>query len=286
MIKSTDAVSEVLGMLLILSAMMIVIAIVMLVGNPMIESAKNTARMDVTMSSFLSLQNDIEEVVRGPIWVKDPSNITYIDRIGPSRETEIQLMGGTMTVLPTDMNVTCEADNGTYTVNMSTGTINFRGDREFIAYENGGVIRKYETGKPLMVSNPLMNIYHPGDDHITVSIHAVSMKGDVSSTGGDGLSWVETRLKYYNQTLESEDSPNSNQTTIRITTSHPSVWERFFDDKLQNAGLAPSSKGSDTGYNISGTMPLEVEIYGMDSNRTNPDIFLSVYESGLDVTVR
>jgi len=36
----------------------------MIAGVPMIESGKSRARMDVAANSFLSLQNDIEEVVR------------------------------------------------------------------------------------------------------------------------------------------------------------------------------------------------------------------------------
>jgi len=71
MIRSEKAVSEVIGMVMILSIMMIVIGAIMLAGVPMIESGKSRARMDVAANSFLSLQNDIEEVVRGPVWVKD-----------------------------------------------------------------------------------------------------------------------------------------------------------------------------------------------------------------------
>jgi len=104
MINSTKAASEVLGMMLILSTMMVVIGLIMVVGVPMIDSAKHTAKMDVAMNSFLSLQNDIEEVVRGPIWVQDPSNITDIAGTAPSRETYFELMDGTLSEFPSITN--------------------------------------------------------------------------------------------------------------------------------------------------------------------------------------
>ena len=71
-IESEKAVSEILGMVMLVSIMMLVIGGILLVGVPMMESGKSRARMDVAANSFLSMQNDIEEVVRGPVWIKDP----------------------------------------------------------------------------------------------------------------------------------------------------------------------------------------------------------------------
>jgi len=52
MIRSEKAVSEVVGMVLILSIMVFVIGAIMIVGVPMIESGKERARMDVASNSF------------------------------------------------------------------------------------------------------------------------------------------------------------------------------------------------------------------------------------------
>jgi hypothetical protein len=169
MIRSEKAVSEVIGMVMILSIMMLVIGAILLVGVPMIDSGKSRARMDVAASSFLSMQNDIEEVVRGPIWVKDPKNVTDISRLGPSRATDFQLMGGTLSVFPNPttrmiLNVTNETSTVPRTFTIVTGEINFIKDNEKIAYENGAVIRKYESGAPLMFSNPLITIINTLDN--------------------------------------------------------------------------------------------------------------------------
>ena len=293
MIRSEKAVSEVIGMVLILSIMVIVIGSIMLVGVPMIESSKDRAKMDVAANTFLSLQNDIEEVVRGPIWVRDPNNITLINGTGPSRETEFELMGGTLSVAPNRANLTCTLDCNNITVNKTNITIppsniTYTADNEAIIYENGAVIQKYESGIPLMVSDPLINIYDDGANNTVVSIHTISIKGTLSSAGGDGKAWVETGLTYYNQTI---DPPRYvNQTNITLYSDYSDAWETFFRKKLEDAGLVSSNGCPPGGYNISyiNSMkkPMVVTIYGKNNSCTKPDVFLSVYESGINIKVR
>lgn len=282
-IKSEDAVSEVIGMVLVLSISMLAIGSIVLVGLPMIESGKNMAKMDIVANSFLFLQNDIEEVVRGPIWVKNPFNTTNTDRLGPSRETELELMEGALSVISNSANITFL--NTTNTIMITPGNIMYNTDTEEIAYENGAVIRKYESGESIMISYPLISIYDTGGN-TTISIHAITLNGTKSSVGGEGKAWAEIRLKNYTQIVEPTGPPNSNQTNIKIYTRYPNTWKNYFDMKLKGSGLISSNKGSMTGYNISGTTPLNIEIYGNVNNRTMPDIFLSVYESMLDVKVR
>ncbi len=292
MLKEEKAVSEVLGMVMILSIMILVIGTIMLVAVPMIDSGKDRARMDVAMNSFLSLQNDIEEVVRGPVWVEDPYQITNINQTGPSRETEFELMGGTLTVFSNSTNVTCMSTNcstADITIMIPPSNITYSADQDAIVYENGAVIRKYEDGKPLMVSDPLISIYDNGSGGMVVSIHVVSLNGTNSSTAGDGKGWVETRMKSYNQTVEPPGYANSIKTNIMIYSTYPDAWKEFFNRKLNGAGLVSSPKGNRTGYNISNPssgMPLEVQIYGKVDDDNSKDIFLSIYESRLDVNLR
>lgn len=293
MIRSDKAVSEILGMVMLISIMMLVIGGILLAGVPMIESGKSRARMDVASNSFLSMQNDIEEVVRGPIWIKDPSNETNINRLGPSRETEFELMGGMLKVLPNRTNIsekskTLNITNRTnFTIIIPPSNLTYVADQERIVYENGAVIRKYEGGAPMMLSNPLISIYKIDDNNITISIHAISLNGTLSSVGGDGKAWIETRLVSYNQTIQpNSTTPNANNTYINITSAYPEAWTAFFDEKLQGAGLKKSPKWNATGYNISGTRPLEIGIYGNWNFGNKNDILLSLYESRLDVKVR
>lgn len=293
LIKTESAVSEILGMMMVLSITVIVIGSVLLVGIPMIESGKEKAKTDVVTNSFLSLQNDIEEVVRGPIWVRDPRdpNITVDSKwLGPSRNTEIRLMEGMLYVLPNNSNITCIPSNcnpvGTnFTIKIPPSNITYvtdTYDTETITYENGAIIRKFGSGIPIMVSYPLINIYDTGDNNIAISIHAVILNGTLSSTGGNGKASIETRSNYYKQIVEPLSFPNSNQTNISIYSKHSDTWKIFFDRKLEEAGLV-----NGIGYNITDDDGrLDVQITGKHVNMSTPDIFLSVYESKVDVKVK
>ncbi len=294
MIRSEKAVSEVIGMVLIFGIMMLVIGSIMLVAVPMIESGKERARMDVAATSFLSLQNDIEEVVRGPIWVKDPFNVN-ISRLGPSRETEFQLMGGSLNVFPkstTNLRLNMTNETSTKAFDFTIGEIDFTANNEKIAYENGAVIRKYESGAPLIRSDPLITIYNTLDkeptSNISVSIHAINIRGTLSSVGGDGKALIEIRPRNYTQKIEPTIIPNVNRVNITIYTNYPAAWEAFFEKKLNGTGLKKSPLGNTTGYYISPNpqqSPLDVQIYGSINSNKN-DILLSVYETELDVKVR
>jgi FlaG/FlaF family flagellin (archaellin) len=280
MIKEDEAVSEVIGMILVLSITIVVIGSILLVGLPMIESGKNRAKMDIVANSFLSLQNDIEEVVRGPIWVKDPYTTTNIDRLGPSRETEFELMEGSISVLPNSNNLTANNQSIIYTITIPPSNITYNSDYEEIVYENGAVIRRYEGGGPLMISDPLINIYDV-DGNTTISIHAITLNGTLSSVGGKGKTWAEVKPQNYTPVIDpASSSPISNQTVIKIYSKYPDAWRNFFDVKLKGAGLG------NNGYNISGIFPLNITVNGNSTNNTIPDIFLSVYESRLNVRVR
>lgn len=291
MIKSDKAVSEILGMIMVLFIITLVIGTIMLIGVPIIESGKNRAKMDLAANSFLSLQNDIEEVVRGPIWVRNPKdiNITNIKLLGPSRETEFELMGGTLSAFSNNTSTSCtncsRIGMTNFTITIFSGNITYQTDTDTIAYENGAVIRKYESGSPLMTSYPLINIYDTGNNITVISMHIVRLNGTSSSAGGSGKAWVDIRPKNYSRVIEPASSPNSNQTNIIIFSSYADVWRTFFSDTLNGTGLVPSN-GSVPGYNISGTYPLNIQIYGKNKDRTISDIFLSVYESVLDIKVR
>lgn len=291
MIKNENAVSEVIGMVLVLSISTVVIGSILLIGMPLIESGEHKAKVDVVANSFLSFQNDIEEVVRGPIWIRDPIGTTKIDKLGPSRETEFELMEGILSVYPNITNITYSVfgvnDSNNYNISIPSSSVIYNKDNDAIIYENGAIIRKYETGKPLMISEPLITMYDAGvGDNISISIHAITINGTLSSVGGDGRAWAEIRPQSYKQNIEPTGSPNSNQTTIKIYSKYPDVWSNFFDTRLKETGLIKSIKENITGYNISGKYPLEVQIYGNVNNRTIPDIFLSIYESRLDIKVR
>lgn len=171
---------------------------------------------------------------------------------------------------------------------ISSGNITYGVGQESIIYENGAVIRKYEAGSPLMISDPFISIYDSGDgNNMIISFHAITINGTSSSTGGDGKAWVETRLMNYRPIVEPSNIPNINQTNITIYSKYSDAWKVFFNKKLSGAGLILSNEGNNTGYNISSNgNSLKVQIYGKSASSALKDIYLSVYETQIDVKVR
>lgn len=294
--KADEATSEVLGMVMVLSITVLVIGSIMLYGVPMIESGKNRAKMNVVENSFLSLQNDIEEVVRGPIWIAAPSSVKEKKSLGPSRETEFGLMGGALSVFPysTLSNKTimscvpenCSTNGRNFTIIIPQSNITYATDDGIIIYEDGAIIRKYDTGESIMVSDPLISVYNNGSNGTVISIHTISINGTLSSVGGEGSTWIETRIDNYSRVVEpSVNVPNLNQTNISIYSRYPEAWGKFFDNKLKEAGLSPLGNNPDYDINVVDSKMVNISVRGKERGN-NKDIFLAVYESKIDVRAR
>lgn len=174
-------------------------------------------------------------------------------------------------------------------ITIPLNSITYTSDQESIIYENGAVIRKYVGGEPIMISDPLINIYNTmdnntaGDSNITISIHAITVNGTQSSSiGGKGNVYADIKLQNsLNEVIQSTGTPNSNQTTVFIHSNYPDAWKNFFDSKLDEAGL------NSTDYNINVfDGGLVVTVYGTAGNSGIQDIFLSVYESRVNIELR
>jgi hypothetical protein len=190
-------------------------------------------------------------------------------------------MGGMLSVLPNTSNISQIPDPNNWKIEIPPSNITYAQGYERIVFENGALIRKYEDGVSIMESNPLINIYNTGDGNITLSIHAIILNGTLSSTSGEGNAWIETRYISYNQTIPPSPVPNTNAVFLSIPTNYPEAWEDFFDKKLQDAGLRPNIEYIRGRDNIH----VNIQINGTQ-NGPNPDIFLSLYESRLDVKIR
>jgi len=90
------------------------------------------------------------------------------------------MMGGTLSVVPKAttymiLNITYNASNIPVNYTIGIGEITFKTNTEEIGYENGALMRKYEAGKSLMFSNPLISIYNTLDDPQSLILQFQSM---------------------------------------------------------------------------------------------------------------
>ena len=161
-IKSGEAVSAVLGMVLILGTVVKAVGLIYTFGMPKIESAKESAQMENMRSNFLMLQTDIRDIVQSP---------------STGRVTKMHLETGSVVVSAAN-----ESING-------TGYLEYNAKGKIISYENGAVFAKYPRQECAeVVCDPIMyvDLDTSTDPDITnVYIHCIKLTGNksIASTG-------------------------------------------------------------------------------------------------------
>lgn len=268
-----DAVSPVVGMILILGITTVMIATIYAVGIPVIDAARHTVHVQSIQNHMGILQSDIADL-KGPL-----------QGVGPSRRTAIQVGGGAITVMPdapnTSIQVSFVNGTGTHLVfdpPLTVGNIECILRDDSVVFENGAVIVRFAHGIPIMTSQPDNMFITPADGtNISIHLRMVNLTGPLSSVGGAGIVSVDSRFVGFDENIQNRPvaSALNKNVTITITSEYHQAWARFFEDELSNAGLTPAQ------FNITsdaGAKQVIIEIHGKDGS-TISDIYLSVHET-------
>lgn len=254
--RNCDGVSPVVGMILILSIVVVSVGIIYASGVPFLDSVKHSTQMENAGKSFIVLNNDIREIVNGPVVA-----------VGMGRVTKVEMGGGTLIVEPNNTKIQINySSSGNYTA--IPGTITFAHRGRSMVYENGGVFSKYNTNS-VMEIEPLLYATDLGSDNIAMMVHVVNITGSNSSYGGTGTGQIKTSLT---DVGESKFSGDVNNLTITVFSQNNDSWGLYFNETLSNAGL-------EYGTNYQTTYADEkvsVKISGVGGNGY---IRLSIYES-------
>ncbi|MEL4305504.1 DUF7289 family protein [Methanococcoides sp. LMO-2] len=173
-ISECNAVSSVVGSLLIFSITVLCITVMVLYSVPMIAEMQDDAEAQKVEQAFTILDSRISKVALGE---------------SPLQTTSITMEGGTLNV-----NAPVESEKGRMTIqiinqtdntkeefNCSLGTIEYATDDRKIAYEGGGVWSNYGSrGGTVMVSPP--EFHYNG---VTLTLPIMTINGK-SSSSGDG----------------------------------------------------------------------------------------------------
>lgn len=215
LLKSQDAVTEVMDFIAIIGILLLSFSIIGVAGYPVLKSAQETRYLENTKLSFVVLADNINKVALG---------------LAPSRSIEIKIYGGrlgstgdsTIKINATRFNSSKDPPYEEITlVNQQLRSIeNYVGDT-VVAYEGTAVWIKYPNGV-------ILNPYRP---HITnqtntLVIPVVLINGN-SSIGGTGMSRVVakgmTRVKPY---------PNVSNVTITVNSSYIDGWRDFYTNVM------------------------------------------------------
>ncbi len=222
LLKSQDAVAEVVDFVTILGILLLSLSIIGLAGYPVLKSAQETRYVENTRLSFVVMAESLNKVALGQ---------------SPSKSVELKMYGGSLNV-NMDSSIKINATNSTNKeitlIDSSMGSVtNSIGDT-VVAYEGTGVWVKYPSGVTLNAYRPLIN-----NQSEVVVIPVVSISGN-SSMGGTGMARIRAegvpRVNTYN---------NMSNITITIKSDYTEGWQDYFEN-INKMGWKMSSSAGDT----------------------------------------
>jgi hypothetical protein len=172
LIFSEDGVSEVVGYMLLLGIIVTSVGLVSVLAIPIIEDAKENAYLKNMEQGFTVLDSKVSLVALGK---------------SPTQLVQMYSQKGDITVYnQTSNRMTVSFSNKTGTsfelYNESIGTIQYQLGENMIAYEGGGVFRKYPgEGDPITITPP--EFHYNGE---TLTLPIIKVEGN-QSTGGSGV---------------------------------------------------------------------------------------------------
>ena len=213
-LQSESAVSEVVGFIFVFSIVMLAISVIYAVGYPAIQSSKENTQFQNMEQSFMVLQSNINTVAFGH---------------APGRTLETSLGSGSITVNSSKGHIT--VGNGETWYSGPLGAIEYEKEGRRIAYEGGGVWKKYPAGAAIKVSGPRIFVQDTSDGNRTVfvSIINISSENGISSVGGEGTASVRVRSKPSTYPLNITYLSVGNTVNITVTSDYADAWERYFN---------------------------------------------------------
>jgi len=212
--RDEEAVSEVIGYILIVTVVFIAIGLVFANFVPAAGEAEVTEHTENTERVFSVLQSNVYEIVENGV---------------PSRGSEMRLKDGTLSTERdvSGMNVTINVD-GSPDIERFLGTthVTYETDAGTLSYENGAVFRR-TNGNSVMIEEPRWRIEEDGP----VILPMVLARG-ADTVGGDQAILIEAsstrRVSRYS--LDSTNATDSEEVELEIESPNADGWNRYFED--------------------------------------------------------
>lgn len=197
---SDDAVSEVIGYVIVLSIVLLSMGYVLNYSPTVIQDSQDFEHAQNTQQTFSIVQNNLDEVVRRDV---------------PARATEIRLYNADLhTENDVWINVTL-GDQTTSSTRMSSLTY-VTEDNARVVYENGAVIRRGGDNSGML--------YEPSwtfNDDVYI-INSVITRGD-NRVSGDGTTLIEGTAQDVNTSTGFDTTVN-----VTIDSANAMAWESYF----------------------------------------------------------
>ncbi len=223
---SQDAVSEVVGYTLLLGIIVVAIGIISMTALPVIQDAKEKAYLKNMEQGFTVLDSKASLVSIG----KQPTQIV-----------QMYTQAGSITVNDSSLSrikVSFTNDTTTYVVyDESMGTIQYQLGDNKIAYEGGGVFRKYPgEGDPVIITPPE---FHYNGETLTLPIIRINSNQSVGGTGVVTLRLVseQTPNVLFPNPDDNPEYTNplllGKQINVVIRSDYYKAWAKYIEERTE-----------------------------------------------------
>jgi len=223
---SQDAVSEVVGYTLLLGIIVLAIGIISMTALPVIQDAKEQAYLKNVEQGFTVLDSK--------------ASLTAIGK-QPTQIVQMYTQAGGITVNDSSLSrikVTFTNGTTTYVVyDESMGTIQYQLGDNKIAYEGGGVFRKYPgEGDPVMITPPE---FHYNGETLTLPIIRINSNESVGGTGVITLRLVSDQTSYVLFPNPDNNPEFTNplllgkQINVVIKSDYYKAWAKYIEERTE-----------------------------------------------------
>jgi hypothetical protein len=226
MLNSRNAVSEIVGYMLIFTIVVLSIGLMYIYGYPILEDLQNRIRFQNAEQGFAILQADLDRVV--------------FDQ-APVKTTKINTGGGSINAASSGDRITIVVNSSgvkKYEVTREMGIVEYRHLGKRIAYMDGGVFIK-ESERSYLRVPPKIYVYNDTETlNLTVIISIFSIYCTYPTMGGGERVSVLSKYNrssasaFINQSFNSSDS---NVTIVINSSLYADAWESHLMDLQKRA---------------------------------------------------
>lgn len=227
--EDENAVSDVIGFILIFAITIIALGLIMLFAQPVLDKSKDDISFSNMEQAFILLHSDINDIGSGKSTIKT---------------RDINLINAQLAFNPNSTNITIKTESHD-PITFNAGSIEYDINGLILSLENGALLSDYYNGS-FITREPFIFTTNDLDGRVTI-INLIKLDCSDFSIGGEGI----VRIIEQKNFSESYISPQQQNISIKIESPYADGWAHYFEKQ----GFSTSIQDSIVIANITGTKP-------------------------------
>lgn len=227
--EDENAVSDIIGFILIFAISIIAISLIMLFAQPVLDKSKDDISFSNMEQAFILLHSDINDIASGKSTIKT---------------RDLNLIDAQLAFNSNSTIITIETELHD-PITFNAGSIEYNINELIVSLENGALISNYYNGS-FITREPFIFTTNDLDGQITI-INLIKLDGSDFSTGGEGI----VRIIEQKNFSESYISQQYQNISIKIESPYADGWAQYFEKQGYNTSIQDSTVIA----NITGTKP-------------------------------